>query len=242
MDKKDEQNDIFVGAFDAIKHSKDVAEAVVAIRNAYRIDHVTYHMAHMISGNYDQPFVRTTYPDSWVSRYLQRGYVKIDPVVQEGFVRQLPFDWRELTMTEPAMALMQDAHAHGLAMNGYSVPVTDKVGRRALFSVNAAMGDDDWTEFTNEHSEELAELAQRLHKLAVFEVYGENDPVPRLGHREKECLALAAQGKEYTSIAIVLDLSEHTVRSYLKSARLKLDCSNIPQAVGKAVKLRIITL
>lgn len=242
MTKSDETGNVFTGAFEAIKASKEVSEAIIAIRDAYKIDHVTYHMAHMISGNYDHPFVRTTYPDSWVSRYLQKGYVKIDPVVQEGFGRQLPFDWRELTLTDAAVALMTDAHAHGLAMNGYSVPIVDKVGRRALFSINASMDGDRWSAFTNSHAEELAELGHRLHRLAVYELYGEHDPVPRLGAREKECLIWAAHGKEYGSIAKILDLSEHTVRSYLKSARLKLDCSNIPQAVGKAVKLRIINL
>ncbi|MCG7509319.1 LuxR family transcriptional regulator [Mesorhizobium retamae] len=238
----DKHHDVFASAFEAIKRARDVAQAIVAIKDAYGVDHVTYHMAHMISGNYDQPFVRTTYPDSWVSRYLQHGYVKVDPVVQEGFVRQLPFEWREVTMTDAALVLMQDALAHGLAMNGYSVPIVDKVGRRALFSLNTSMADEDWTAFVSGEAEHLSELGHRLHRLAVFEVYGEHDPVPRIGPRERECLALAAQGKEYTVIAQLLDLSEHTVRAYLKSARLKLDCSNIPQAVGKAVKLRIISL
>jgi DNA-binding CsgD family transcriptional regulator len=242
MKISDDKGNVFTGAFDAIKSSKDVADAIVTIRDAYGLDHVTYHMAHMISGNYDHPFVRTTYPDSWVSRYLQRGYVKIDPVVQEGFVRQLPFDWRELTLTDAAIALMTDAHANGLAMNGYSLPIIDKVGRRALFSVNSSMDGSRWSEFTTTHAEDLAELGYRLHRLAVYELYGEHDPIPRLGAREKECLIWAAHGKEYGAIAKILNLSEHTVRSYLKSARLKLDCSNIPQAIGKAVKLRIINL
>src|SRR6185437_8775089 len=141
--------------------AKDVFEAIGAIKAAYGVnglDHVTYHMAHMIGGNYDHPFVRTTYPDNWVSRYLQRGYVAVDPVVQEGFQRQLPFDWRELTMTEAAMALMTDAHAHGLAMNGYSVPIVDRVGRRALFSINSSMPEPEWSRFTAENAEDLAEL------------------------------------------------------------------------------------
>jgi DNA-binding CsgD family transcriptional regulator len=127
-------------------------------------------------------------------------------------------------------------------MNGYSLPIIDKVGRRALFSVNSSMDGSRWSEFTTTHAEDLAELGYRLHRLAVYELYGEHDPIPRLGARENECLIWAAHGKEYGAIAKILNLSEHTVRSYLKSARLKLDCSNIPQAIGKAVKLRIINL
>ena len=39
------------------------------------------------------PYIRLTYPASWIKRYLQMGYVDIDPVVREGFLRTLPFDW-----------------------------------------------------------------------------------------------------------------------------------------------------
>jgi DNA-binding CsgD family transcriptional regulator len=230
----------YISAFDATKSADAVASAIEIVRGIYGIDHVTYHMAQTISGEYDQPFVRTTYPDKWVSRYLLKGYVNVDPVVQEGFKRLLPFDWRELELTDAAVALMLDAQAHGLAGNGYSVPIIDQAGRRALFSINASFPDDEWAHFIEESAEHLAEIGQRMHKLALVELYGENDPVPRLGRRELECLLWAAKGKEYTVIADILDLSEHTVRSYLKSARLKLDCSNIPQAVAKAMKLRII--
>lgn len=227
-------------AFEAVKASPDVASAIAAVRDIYEVSHATYHLAQMIADKYDHPFVRTTYPDSWVARYFLKGYVQVDPVVQEGFERQLPFDWRELTLTEPAMALMMDAHAHGLAGNGYSVPIIDKVGRRALFSVNAAMDGDAWDAFIAANAEGLAEVGFRIHKLALIEQYGEHDPVPRLGQRERECLTWVAQGKEYADVAVILDLSEHTVRAYIKSARLKLDCSNIAQAIAKAIKLRII--
>lgn len=232
----------FTRAFDAIKECADVAAAIVAVRDIYGVDNITYHLAQTIAGDYDQPFVRTTYPDAWVSRYLLKGYVNIDPVVQEGFKRLLPFDWRELELNDSAIALMLDAHSHGLAGNGYSIPIMDKAGRRALFSINASLDDGTWPHFISENAEDLSEVGHRVHKLALVELYGEKDPVPRLGPRERECLLWAAQGKEHAVIAEILDLSEHTVRSYLKSARLKLDCSNIPQAVAKAMTLRIINL
>jgi DNA-binding CsgD family transcriptional regulator len=37
-----------------------------------------------------------------------------------------------------------------------------------------------------------------------------------------------------------LGISEHTVRSYMRSVRFKLDCANLSQAVAKAMMLRLI--
>ena len=36
----------------------------------------------------------TTYPEEWVERYREAGYVQIDPVISNGLTRQMPFDSR----------------------------------------------------------------------------------------------------------------------------------------------------
>src|SRR5690606_33622029 len=82
---ENDSNSVSARAFEAVKASQDVATAIAAVRDIYEVNHVTYHLAQMIAGAYDYPFVKTTYPDAWVARYFLQGYVKIDPVVQEGF-------------------------------------------------------------------------------------------------------------------------------------------------------------
>lgn len=235
-----EGNPIFVSAYEAIQDAADTECAVNRVRDIYRLDHVTYHLAQTISGNVDAPFVKSTYPDTWISRYLLRGYVRVDPIAQEGFKRRLPFDWREIALTEQARELMIDAVEHGLGGNGYSIPVMDRAARRALLSLNSSVPDGQWSSFIAENAADLAEIAYRLHRKAVDELYGVDDPVPALGPREIECLTWAAHGKDSRTIALLLGISDHTARNYLKSARFKLDCANIAQAVTKAIKLRII--
>ncbi len=132
-----------------------------------------------------------------------------------------------------------DAISHGLGPSGYSIPIVDRANRRALLSINDSR-QADWLDFLRCHRGDWLELSHRIHKLALRELYGENDPVPSLGPREVECLSWAAQGKDYKTIAIILAISEHTARDYLKSARYKLGCANIPQAISKAIKLRLI--
>lgn len=240
MRDRPEGNPIFVSAYEAVQTAADTQSAVRGIRDIYRFDNVTYHLAQTISGNVDAPFVKSTYPDSWISRYLLRGYVRIDPVVREGFQRRLPFDWREIVLTDQASEFMDDARAHGLGGNGYSIPVLDKAARHALLSLNSSVPDKQWSDFIADNDADLSEIAHRLHKKAVEELYGPTDPVPALGPRELECLTWAAHGKDSRTIAMLLGISDHTAQNYLKSARFKLDCANIAQAVTKAIKLRII--
>jgi DNA-binding CsgD family transcriptional regulator len=145
-----------------------------------------------------------------------------------------------LQLTPDARELMVDALAHGLGGNGYSIPVVDKQVRRALFSVNSGMPAQEWDAFVALHAGALADLATRIHRMAVTELYGDSDPLPQLGPREIQCLTWAARGKDYKAIAQILAISENTVRDYLKTARLRLDGATIAQAVAKAIRLQLI--
>ncbi|WP_416068554.1 LuxR family transcriptional regulator (plasmid) [Rhizobium sp. YTUHZ045] len=222
-----------------IEGAPTVDEAIRVVQANYGVDFVTYHLAQTIAGAVDTPFVRTTYPDPWVARYLLKDFVKVDPILHEGLVRQLPFDWREVEIPKAALAFYADAMTFGLGENGFSIPVVTK-SRRALFSLNSKKPDSEWSALVVEQREEWVELAFLIHKKAVRELYGEDDPVPLLGGREVECLHWAALGKEAPQIAAILGLSEHTVRSYLKSAQLKLECATRSAATARAAQLRLI--
>jgi DNA-binding CsgD family transcriptional regulator len=221
--------------------SDPVLVSVIAIREIYGLANVTYHLGQLPGAVVDGPYVKSTYPGEWLSRYLIKGYTRVDPVVLEGFARVLPFDWRELTLTPAAMELFQDFQAHGLEAQGYSVPIVDKLSRRALFSLNGRMEGDAWSEFIAAHGADFAEMAHRLHAMAMEEIFGKSE-LPRFARRELECLIWAAQGKSAKETARILNVSDATVRDYLVSARLKLRADNITGAIAKAVKLRLINI
>lgn len=230
----------FDTTYEAVSNAATVEEAVVLVRDAYGLDNATYHLAQVPGSSVDGPYVRSTYPANWLTRYLLKGYIHVDPVVREGFSRMLPFNWRELTLTPAAADLFADFQNHGLAAQGYSVPLIDKLARRALFSVNARVDDDSWTAFIAGHGEGLAEIAYLIHRKAVREIHGDKDPLPQLGRRELECLSWAAQGKTAKEIAAILGIAEFTVRDYLVSARHKLQSENLTKAIARAVALHLI--
>jgi DNA-binding CsgD family transcriptional regulator len=57
----------------------------------------------------------------------------------------------------------------------------------------------------------------------------------KLSDREMECLAWAAQGKTYYDIGALTGLSFGSVKTYLDSARLKLNAVNLTHAVALAI-------
>ncbi len=233
---------LFEKAFVDAEAAPDVMAAVLAVRDAYGVDNVTYHLGQLPAIAVDGPYVKSTYPAEWLTRYLIRGYTRVDPVVIEGFSRTLPFDWRDLAMTEAATELFADFVAHGLSAHGYSVPIVDRNRRRALFSVNAAMDEESWDAFVSRHRPGWMELAHLLHRKAMTEIFGEGIEIPNLTPREMEALILTADGKSAKEIGRKLGISSRTVEAYLVSARHKLNAENTVKAIAKAVKLRIINI
>lgn len=227
-------------AYERISEATELTDALIAVQEIYDFDFTTYHLAHTISEVVDTPFVRTTYQDVWVARYLLRGYVRVDPIVQEGLVRQLPFDWREIEVKDSTVrAFMLDARKHGVAQNGFSIPIIDK-SRRALLTLNSGVDGPAWTRKTKRYRSEWIEVAQLIHRKAILQLYGARDPVLLLGQRELECLHWAALGNDAKGISTILSLSQHTVKTYLKSARYKLGCITTAAATTKARHLRLI--
>lgn len=225
--------------FPEIEDAENVQAALEIFQRNYNINFVTYHLALTVSDVVDAPFVRTTYPDVWVARYLLRGYVKIDPILHEGLLRQLPYDWREVEIPPRALDFILDASQNRLGESGYSIPIVTKT-RRALFSLNSTKHQDEWNALVAQFRAEWADLALLIHRKAVFELHGEHDPVPQLAAREIECLQWTALGKDSKDIAIILKLSEHTTQAYLKSARNKLGGGPITATIAKAIQLRLI--
>jgi DNA-binding CsgD family transcriptional regulator len=229
----------FQDLIDEIQQTPSVDGALRILEAVYGIDYSTYHLAQTVAGVVDTPYVRTTYRDTWVARYLLRGYVNVDPIIREGFIRQMPFDWREVEVPHAAHEFLLDAQEHGVGANGYSIPIVDKK-RRALFSLNSRKPTREWSNLVKKSHYEWLDLAFLIHRKAVFELHGEHDPIPQLGPREKECLHWSALGKTNDEIAEILGLSMHTTQRYLMSARHKLGAASTTSATALAIQLRLI--
>jgi DNA-binding CsgD family transcriptional regulator len=219
-----------------------VQSAIQRIADVYQVDYVTLHLFRSGEDAQNKPYVRTNYPDSWVSRYLLNDYVRIDPVLHMAEQVAGPFCWSTITPEGDQIEMMEQAAKYGLGQTGFSVRHVDAIGRRSVLSFNArdARGGKTWEPHLAEMREGLIQLAHQLHHMALDEIYVDGNALPQLTPREIECLMWTAKGKAHTDIAVILGLSEHTIRGYLKDARMKLDCVTLAQAVSKASALGLI--
>ncbi len=234
-------DDRLAAAFSIIEESEDIDVLVARLRDFLAVDHIVYHSSKLGASPSVDPYIRLTYPASWIKQYLQNNYVDVDPVLREGFTRMLPFQWSELTVgSEREMVFLQDALAHGVGPFGLSIPVIGKHGHRGLFSISFSGSEQEWQAFVADSVPMLVEVANRLHQRVIRDVFGEDRP--HLSARELDVLRWTALGKDAGEIAAILDISFHTTRGYLKSVRHKLDCVTSAQAVSRAIKLGLLKL
>jgi len=230
-------SDKYTALFQQIVRTANVAAAFDLFKDHYKeIDNITYHMARVGGSPVQYPFVRTTYDTQWVSYYLLNDLASIDPVVQVGFQTDKPFRWDSLAGHATFREMAAHAQKFGISMMGYSVPIVDKKHRRSLLSVSCSARQDAWTRIIDEIQCDVDAFSFDIHQKAVTEAYSRDRlfNVDDFSPRELECLRWIAKGKTYVEIAIILNISDHTVRTYLKTVRMKLGSVTLAQAVSKA--------
>lgn len=79
-----------------------------------------------------------------------------------------------------------------------------------------------------------AEIARRLRGFFAGGAGASVQPFPSLSDREREVLALIAEGASNAGIARRLFLSDKTVRNYVSSIFAKIDVEGRPEAIVKA--------
>ncbi|WP_425277784.1 helix-turn-helix transcriptional regulator [Roseivivax isoporae] len=211
-----------------------------ALRDQYGVDHMVYHWVNSDG----EQFGCGTYPQAWVTRYLDQGYLRIDPVIKGCYQRFHPVDWKRLDWSGKAVRMfLQDARAHGLGHQGYSVPIRGPNGQFALFTVNHSCTDAEWETFSQMHRRDLIMLAHDFNHAALRLEPGRTprEATP-LSPRELEALTLLALGYNRAQAANALSISEHTLRVYIESARHKLGAQNTTHAVARAMQRGIIVV
>jgi methyl coenzyme M reductase beta subunit len=80
---------------EALEHASDLTDLqrlIEQFRDLLRVDHMVYHW---VSGAGEQ-YGCGTYSPTWVQRYLDQDYVRVDPVIQGCYKLFHPVDWKRL--------------------------------------------------------------------------------------------------------------------------------------------------
>jgi LuxR family quorum-sensing system transcriptional regulator CciR len=198
--------------------------------------------------------IALNYSEQWQSRYAERRYSEVDPVV--AFTPRIahPFLWDRLRdgdrLTPKQQLVMNEAHEAGLK-NGISVPLHGPSAKVAVVSFASGFHDAD-PQARLGHFNALASL---FHVTFTAIVHGAeldspsiapgpelDAPSIALSQRERDCLSWTAQGKSSWDIGMILAISENTVNFHVKNAMRKLDATSRIVAVLKAVRLGLISM
>ena len=217
------------------EHLQAVTEGLQA---SLGVRHVVYHWVN----SKGERFGAGTYPPEWIDRYLEKDYLRMDPVIFGCFQRFTPVIWKDLDWSSrAAREMLRDALAHGLGNQGYTVPVRGPSGQFALFTVNDDRDDAGWRAFVDTYARDLMIIAHEFNKKALeFELGEEGTRPPALSPRELAAMTCLAKGMSRARAAREMGISEHTLRVYIESARHKLGALNTTHAVARALSEGVI--
>ncbi len=228
------------GTIHRIDQAKNTQAAVQIIDELFEHNYTTLQLITNPHQMLDNLFVRSTYPKEWIAEYLLNNFLKVDPVFNQIIKAKENVLWSEVPWTSKASKFYERAKRFGIGESGYSFVYKDAIGIGSILSLNAEMDRENWSRYVTEITPTIEELIPVLHNKIASEAYSTSIKSPQLTSREKECLHYSSIGKTNFEIGAILSISEHTVRSYIKTVRHKLDCVSVAQAVAKAIRFRII--
>ncbi len=217
-----------------------LSSGVLDIKESLEVEHVVFHAVNHSGDQY----VSATYSDAWQKHYRAEDLTRIDPVVKASRTAIRPVNWNKLDWSsKAARSFLADATDAGVGSQGLSVPARGPQGQFAILTVSHTAEAGAWDRRVEEMMDDLQYLTQFINGRAL-ELYGprEEPAVPTLSPRESEVLAQLALGKSRPQAADALGISEHTLRVYIESARLKLGARNTIHAVAKGVFLGLVAV
>ncbi|MEL6204082.1 MAG: LuxR family transcriptional regulator [Pseudomonadota bacterium] len=225
-----------------VQAAADVAglqSATESLRDALSVDHIVYHWVN----SRGERFGAGTYSQDWVDRYVERDYLRMDPVIIGCLQRFDPVDWKSLDWSSrAARAFLQEAIEYGVGNQGYSIPIRGPSGQFALFTASHRCGDPAWATFIAEHQRDLIIIAHEFNKKALEFEDADDVPMPALSPRELAAMTYIAKGMNRAQAAQEMKISEHTLRVYIEAARHKLGAMNTTHAVARALSKGLIVV
>lgn len=219
---------------------EELYSAVADLRNLVDVDHAVYHTITW-SGD---PFALATYSNEWAKYYETERLYLIDPVVLGAFRQFHPYDWKTLNwQTKPARKLLLDAIDGGVGNQGLSLPLRGPHGEMAVLTVSHKTTDAQWQSFVQRNRADLLLIGHFIHETARrLLLRPDDDNLPSLSPREKDALTMLGLGMNRARAAENLNISEHTLRVYIETSRLKLGATNTTHAVASALTQGLIAL
>jgi len=188
--------------------------------------------------------VSSTYDPKWAQHYEDQNYMLIDPVVRGALLQFNPLDWKQLDWSSKrTREFFNEAVDFGVGRQGYTIPIRGPNGQAAIFAINHDSNDPGWERYIGEHAHDLMLISHYFHQKTLAATHTA-DPIDGrdLSPRELDVLKYLGIGLSRGKVAETLEISEHTLRVYVDSARYKLGALNTTHAVAIALARGVIAV
>ena len=175
------------------------------------------------------------YPPEWVRYCSEGGRFRIDPVFRFAEERMVPFHWNDpqfrASLSPAQREILIAAAGYGI-VNGYTVPVRPPGAQTASCSV-VPDSESDIDPATGQAVFVMASFMFDAMLRARSECCAVRPIV--LSERERQCLELAAQGKDDWTIGLLLRISERTAHNHIERAKRRLGVCTRVQVIVHAL-------
>jgi DNA-binding CsgD family transcriptional regulator len=211
-----------------------VEEAALALG----FEHVAYGFQLLTPLSRPKVTLLNNYSVSWQERYVQAGYLLIDPTVVHGRRSQEPIIWTDQVFSD-AQDLWSEARAYGLRY-GWAQSSLDVLGAGGMLTLSRSC------EVLS--IQELEAKQQKMHWLVQVAHLAFSRSIRsnktnesyNLSNRELEILKWSADGKSAQDIADILNISKNTVDFHIKNSLTKLQVPNKTAAVVRVALLGLL--
>ncbi len=151
---------------DSILEAESFSELIAllgGLANAMNLSHVTLHVISEAASTNFSTKVLTTYPEAWISHYIDRRYFAIDPVARACLATDHGFFWDRFDRAVPAArAFWEDAATHGVGPAGYTRPIVTVRGDRLAVSVCSLLDLETFRDRFERYEDDISNLGMYL--------------------------------------------------------------------------------
>ncbi|WP_431113399.1 autoinducer binding domain-containing protein [Variovorax paradoxus] len=224
-----------------LTEARDAAGAFEQISAAARhlgFEHCAYGLRKPFPFTRLEARMLSTYDEGWNRRYLEAGYLQVDPTVLHGIHSLQPVVWSD-RLFRRAPQLWEEAQSFGLRV-GWAQSIFDADGRIGMLSLARSSGRLSEAE-RRAHDPLLRWLVNTAH-CALSQYLGRSplSEMEPLTARQLEVMRWTADGKTSEEIAAILGLSTPTVNFHIRNAIAKLRANNKNSAVARSSRLGIL--
>lgn len=189
------------------------------------------------------PKIITNLPEEWLSEYEEDHLYDVDPVLDISRHTMLPFCWVTQGINRADnVRLAANALKYKILQGHTFVSVSHGHDIGVLTICN----EEEEAQAVSDSESQKAAIQFAL--LAHHDRYGnlekivEDHPFEKLSWREREVLTWVGYGKTYSEAALILGISERTIKFHMSNIKQKLEVSSSRQAISIATKYGLLNV